>query len=158
MQPSPRISPAERLAAERKATIPQQHEGGWTPERVDLLRTLWSEGNSASECAMALGGGITRSAVTGKVARMKLVQGKTIRAKAPVVEAKSEALPDVLPEDGVDVTHLVGVMDLTGNTCRWPHGDPLLPGFGFCGRPPQENSPYCPEHHRRSYPARATLA
>lgn len=56
-----------------------------------------------------------------------------------------------LPEEelGNDVGHLIGIMDLTKETCRWPHGDPLLPGFGFCGAKVQADSPYCPGHTKR---------
>ncbi|MEO9230899.1 MAG: GcrA family cell cycle regulator [Devosia sp.] len=52
---------------------------------------------------------------------------------------------------GMGVTHLVGIMDLTAHTCRWPAGDPLLPGFGFCGREPVPDKPYCAEHDRRAH-------
>lgn len=54
-------------------------------------------------------------------------------------------------EEGVDVTHLLGLQQLTEHTCKWPHGDPLTPDFGFCGQLPQSGSPYCPNHHRRAY-------
>jgi GcrA cell cycle regulator len=30
--------------------------------------------------------------------------------------------------------------------CRWPHGDPLTPRFGFCGHPTAIGKPYCPYH------------
>ena len=44
----------------------------WTDERVDLLSRLWLEGKSASQIAAALGGGLTRNAVIGKVHRLGL--------------------------------------------------------------------------------------
>ncbi len=47
----------------------------WTPERVDLLRRLWSEGRSASAVAGIMPGA-TRNAVLGKVHRLGLVQGQ----------------------------------------------------------------------------------
>jgi GcrA cell cycle regulator len=43
----------------------------WTPERVDLLKTLWDKGLSASQVAKQLGG-VTRNAVIGKINRMGL--------------------------------------------------------------------------------------
>ena len=43
----------------------------WTDERVERLKTLWSEGLSASQIAAELGG-ITRNAVIGKVHRLGL--------------------------------------------------------------------------------------
>ncbi len=38
----------------------------WTDERVELLKKMWSEGQSASQIAKELGG-VTRNAVIGKV-------------------------------------------------------------------------------------------
>ncbi|RMH48508.1 MAG: GcrA cell cycle regulator, partial [Alphaproteobacteria bacterium] len=43
----------------------------WTEERVELLKTMWTEGKSASQIAKALGG-VTRNAVIGKVHRLGL--------------------------------------------------------------------------------------
>lgn len=50
----------------------------WTPELVDMLTRLWREGHSATDCARKLGGGITRSAVIGKVHRLKLPKRSTL--------------------------------------------------------------------------------
>ncbi|WP_336278771.1 GcrA family cell cycle regulator [Bartonella sp. CB175] len=53
---------------------------GWTCERVELLKKLWSEGLSASQIAAQLGG-VSRNAVIGKVHRLKLPgRGKTAQA------------------------------------------------------------------------------
>ncbi len=43
----------------------------WTEERVELLKRMWSEGQSASAIAKELGG-VTRNAVIGKVHRLGL--------------------------------------------------------------------------------------
>ena len=43
----------------------------WTDERVERLKSLWSEGLSASQIAAELGG-VTRNAVIGKVHRLGL--------------------------------------------------------------------------------------
>jgi len=43
----------------------------WTDERVERLKTLWSEGLSASQIAAELGA-VTRNAVIGKVHRLGL--------------------------------------------------------------------------------------
>jgi GcrA cell cycle regulator len=59
----------------------------WTDERVDLLRKMWGEGQSASQIAKELGG-VTRNAVIGKVHRL----GLSNRAAAPApAAAKPEA-------------------------------------------------------------------
>lgn len=44
---------------------------GWTEERVEVLKKLWSDGLSASQIAGRLGG-VTRNAVIGKVHRLGL--------------------------------------------------------------------------------------
>jgi len=40
----------------------------WTDERVELLKKMWGEGQSASQIAKELGG-VTRNAVIGKIGR-----------------------------------------------------------------------------------------
>lgn len=55
------------------------------------------------------------------------------------------------PEDGVDVTRLLGMMQINDQTCRFPQGDPHKPAFGFCGHETKPGSVYCPEHHARCY-------
>ena len=63
----------------------------WTDERVELLKKMWAEGQSASQIAKELGG-VTRNAVIGKVHRLGLSNrsgGGTTAAKAPAAEAES---------------------------------------------------------------------
>lgn len=43
----------------------------WTDERVETLKRMWGEGQSASQIAKELGG-VTRNAVIGKVHRLGL--------------------------------------------------------------------------------------
>ncbi len=44
----------------------------WTYERVEMLTILWKNGNSASQIAKELGGGVSRNAVIGKIHRLGL--------------------------------------------------------------------------------------
>lgn len=44
----------------------------WTDAQVEQLKTLWSEGLSASQIAMEMACGYSRSAIIGKVHRLKL--------------------------------------------------------------------------------------
>jgi GcrA cell cycle regulator len=44
----------------------------WTPERVEKLKVLYAEGQSANAIARAIGGGLSRNAVIGKIHRMGL--------------------------------------------------------------------------------------
>ncbi len=63
----------------------------WTDERVEKLKAMWGEGQSASQIANTLGG-VTRNAVIGKVHRLGLsnraTRAKTAAASAPAAEAK----------------------------------------------------------------------
>ena len=58
----------------------------WTDERVEILKKLWGEGQSASQIAKELGG-VTRNAVIGKVHRLGLSNRATSSA------SKSDAKP-----------------------------------------------------------------
>ncbi|CUH79169.1 GcrA family cell cycle regulator [Tropicibacter naphthalenivorans] len=67
----------------------------WTDERVELLKKMWGEGQSASQIAKELGG-VTRNAVIGKVHRLGLSNraGATPAAETkPKVEAKPKPEP-----------------------------------------------------------------
>ena len=67
---------------------------GWTDDRVELLAKLWSEGQSASQIAAVLGGGVTRNAVIGKVHRLGLSgRGKTGAAPAQPRQPKPTRAP-----------------------------------------------------------------
>jgi GcrA cell cycle regulator len=48
-----------------------EHGAGWTEERVDRLLKMRAAGDSAGTIARALGGGVSRSAVIGKLQRLK---------------------------------------------------------------------------------------
>lgn len=56
----------------------------WTDERVELLKQLWLDGKSASQISSALGAGLTRNAVIGKVHRLGLAG----RPKSPASPAQ----------------------------------------------------------------------
>ncbi len=67
----------------------------WTDERVETLKRMWTEGQSASQIAKELGG-VTRNAVIGKVHRLGLSnreedEGEAVEvAAAPKAEAVKE--------------------------------------------------------------------
>ena len=70
----------------------------WTDERVELLKSMWAEGKSASQIAKALGG-VTRNAVIGKVHRLGL-SNRTAAPKAAKDETEAPAAaprPDPAP-------------------------------------------------------------
>ncbi len=62
----------------------------WTDERVETLKTMWADGQSASQIAKELGG-VTRNAVIGKVHRLGLSNRAGGPAGAPEPEPEEEA-------------------------------------------------------------------
>ena len=67
----------------------------WTDERVETLKKMWTEGQSASQIAKELGG-VTRNAVIGKVHRLGLsnrTSGTPEPAKAKAAEPAPKAEP-----------------------------------------------------------------
>ncbi|MCX7301884.1 MAG: GcrA cell cycle regulator [Rhodobacterales bacterium] len=85
----------------------------WTDERVETLKKMWSDGQSASQIAKELGG-VTRNAVIGKVHRLGLSNragGGPVPTPAPVAPGKAapraargadeddDLIEDELPEE-----------------------------------------------------------
>ncbi|MGK7651807.1 GcrA family cell cycle regulator [Roseovarius sp. B08] len=64
----------------------------WSDERVELLKKMWSEGQSASQIAKELGG-VTRNAVIGKVHRLGLSNRSGSGNGAAASEAPAKAKP-----------------------------------------------------------------
>ncbi|MFQ5623696.1 MAG: GcrA family cell cycle regulator [Paracoccaceae bacterium] len=62
----------------------------WTDERVEILKSMWNEGKSASQIAKELGG-VTRNAVIGKVHRLGLSNRTAPGAKPAAKEASKPA-------------------------------------------------------------------
>ncbi|KIN70928.1 GcrA cell cycle regulator [Sulfitobacter noctilucae] len=69
----------------------------WTDERVETLKKMWGEGQSASQIAKELGG-VTRNAVIGKVHRLGLSNRATSTGTAAKAEPKAKAKPAPKPE------------------------------------------------------------
>jgi GcrA cell cycle regulator len=67
---------------------------GWTEERVDTLKRMHAEGHSASQIAMALGGGATRNAVIGKATRLKLPKRGNNPTKASSAHARAPKIAE----------------------------------------------------------------
>jgi GcrA cell cycle regulator len=143
----------------------------WTDERVDLLQQLWLRGVSASKIAADLGG-VTRSAVIGKVHRLGL-EGRTMtsRTKPPRPQRTSSKLrksqraqalrvpppstlnaPTPLPPARADDVARVAFQDLDEQKhCRWvcaEHVNNETPQY--CGGD-RVRGPYCAGHAARAY-------
>ncbi len=84
----------------------------WTDERVETLKRMWAEGQSASQIAKELGG-VTRNAVIGKVHRLGLsnrvsggsgrdeeeVEAPAVAPAAPPPRAEAPRAPEPLRAD-----------------------------------------------------------
>lgn len=133
---------------------------GWTDERVEQLKSLWTEGLSASQIARVLGG-VTRNAVIGKVHRLGLAgRAGPTRSERPrhttthkAVTRTATPAPEVVEEDPItlDDGNFATVLTINDRMCRWPIGDPSEHEFHFCGRNPKSGSPYCEAHARKAY-------
>jgi GcrA cell cycle regulator len=156
----------------------------WNDERIELLKRLWAEGATANLIAAQLGG-ISRSAVLGKIFRLRLGAStgpppsasphdsgaKPPRAArtatsgaapAPVTLPKSLARRRCGGKRGDSSerasapahTRRKSLLELTNDSCRWPHGRPGTPTFFFCGAlgaDLEHGMPYCERHARRAY-------
>ena len=132
----------------------------WTEERTEYLRKLWSDGRSAAEIANELGG-ISRSAVCGKVHRLKLSgRGRIAASKGgrkPRSSKKPAAPPPKVvvsvPNEAVviPISRSLKLVELTERTCKWPNGDPTTEDFSYCGNTADTSGPYCTYHMRIAY-------
>ncbi|WP_431298719.1 GcrA family cell cycle regulator [Tabrizicola sp. BL-A-41-H6] len=115
----------------------------WTDERVETLKRMWGEGQSASQIAKELGG-VTRNAVIGKVHRLGLsnrVGGKDEEEEAPVAAApaaparpepaapRAEPRPaaDPAPRPAAAPASATNVTPLPVRKAIIPAGQPLPP-------------------------------
>jgi len=144
--------------------------GSWTKERVDLIKALWAEGKTATAIAASLGG-TSRSAVLGKVFRLRLtpadaaVTAQSPQHPAPPGHRRRGRPPGIKQQKTVrkkqneqppapSKSRGLSLFELTNETCRWPHGRPGTKAFHFCGAAGADiegGIPYCGEHMRRAY-------
>jgi GcrA cell cycle regulator len=135
----------------------------WNVERIEALTTMWREGLSASQVARQLGG-VSRSAVIGKVHRLGIAGRDTptrphalggrpstrLRASAGGVRRpESPRGPQLMvatPRVTFEVAATATIQTLTEHGCRWPIGEPDQAGFGFCGRIRNGAGSYCAGH------------
>jgi len=117
----------------------------WTDERVETLKKMWGEGQSASQIAKELGG-VTRNAVIGKVHRLGLsnrassgggstakpaTKEKPAAAAAPKAETKAakpksepRTMPAIKQEQELDEN---GIPISAARRAIIPAGQPLPP-------------------------------
>lgn len=141
----------------------------WSAEKILLLRSLWGAGFTAETIGIRIGGR-SRSAVLGKIFRLRLdtAAGDNVTSKKAAAH-DGPALPPARrrrqrikppPNPPAPVTQHKTLLELTNVTCRWPHGRPGAANFFFCGAPEadlEQGIPYCARHMRRAYTPAASF-
>ena len=145
----------------------------WSLEQEEAMKVMWAGGLTASQIAEALGPTITRSAVLGKVHRLKLVARKVpSQPRAPRKTAHKARRPNgfsyVIPKISRAVSETqprkitleepmslsVPLEALEELHCRYPVDDGPEGVFLFCGHRKAVGA-YCEWHARLCYvPAR----
>jgi len=140
----------------------------WTPEIVSTLVNMWGAGKSCGDISKVLG--VSRSAIAGKIGRLKLQRRKKVerkirpsrkgalnrsRMKQPKAWADFAAPKDIRPiEIELEPTAVEphrGVFALRRGECKWPHNHPGGPDFHFCAQPAERDRPYCAFHCHMAY-------
>lgn len=139
----------------------------WTPEReARALRLFLREGLTAAEVADALGEGMSRAAVVGKICRLGFLKRDSawrpqrttvVKVRTPCLDRK---LPPQCPPTPLPPLREVPATGapcrlacLPDRACRWPVDDP---GAGrmhatlFCAGPAPAG-PYCDAHRALAY-------
>jgi GcrA cell cycle regulator len=150
------------------------------PELLEKLKELAAEGLTNSAIARALGHGLTRNAIIGKITRMGIphrsngmsrtpkafnippvngLGGKQQRRTAPLKLAPPPDAPDpMVDEHGEPIT----MVNVTDHHCRYVHGDVGTSSFRFCGHRKDKKAAFCEYHAGRCYdaahPARSNIA
>lgn len=155
-----------RMNRQLEAIGPMSEVIEWSEERAERARELFLSGYSGSQVAAELGGGLTRNAVMGKLARMGVKRPR--RTARPEQVLKVPPAPRPLPrpirmepdsqplsapviecvsgpvgENGV----VRAVQTARSNMCMAPIGDPESEDFRFCGQSCEGS--YCSFHASR---------
>jgi len=110
--------------------IPMANKSGWSKEAGE-------KGRAASSY---------KAALKAKVKAPPKPKASKPAKPPKITPPPFETAP--LPEEelGNDVGHLIGIMDLKADSCRYMYGDPKGQ-HGYCGQTTKANSSWCPHHH-----------
>jgi GcrA cell cycle regulator len=137
----------------------------WNEHLIEELKRLWADGLAARDIAEALGGGISRCAVLGKVNRLGLdrrrpssprkPRAQTVARGRPIVRrpmfVTPPSPPPLPPAPGRPRMRRLQLMQLAAHHCRWPFGDPHSHPFYFCAADCALGDPYCAFHMAKAF-------
>ena len=151
----------------------------WNTERVERLRSFVTAGLTCSQIAAEIG--VTRNAVIGKVHRLGLSTSggrpgrrpsnltqrmhtgprepreprsrlaRLLRAATVGQTVVAFPSPSAIDPPAVDNVLRCSLLELAGDSCRWPLSDPGKDDFGFCGNAAIAGFSYCAGHARLAY-------
>ena len=130
----------------------------WTTEKVNKLRELWGNGNTANEIASIIGG-VTRNAVIGKAFRLNLAAKSIPKSNnfkqtsqnqqnitQPAGKTRKSRFRSLLLDKNFEPENPKSLEQLHDGICRWPIGHPNEQNFYFCGRKSMKDFSYCKLH------------
>ena len=136
----------------------------WTDDKIDKLKKLWGQGNTASQIAEIIGG-VSRNAVIGKAHRLNLsakiktrtaasnkdfdssMEGKEIKSN----RGRKSKFKSLIIEKNFEPENPKQLEELDENSCKWPIGHPDEKSFYFCGRTSLKDFSYCKLHLLYAY-------
>ena len=136
----------------------------WTDDKIDKLKKLWGQGNTASQIAEIIGG-VSRNAVIGKAHRLNLsakiktrtaasnkdfdstMEGKEIKSN----RGRKSKFKSLIIEKDFEPENPKQLEELDENSCKWPIGHPDEKSFYFCGRSSLKDFSYCKLHLLYAY-------
>lgn len=132
------IGKVHRLGLSGRAK-PAGKSSGSTRRKTSSPRSSTSSSGAGSS-----GGGYTRTRTTTT---------RTVGNAALKMEVEEELVvaPKPVEDVVVPISRQLTLMQLTETTCKWPTGDPTMPGFSFCGHDCKDEKPYCGYHNKLAF-------
>ena len=136
----------------------------WTDDKIDKLKKLWGQGNTASQIAEIIGG-VSRNAVIGKAHRLNLsakiktrtaasnkdfdssMEGKEIKSN----RGRKSKFKSLIIEKNFEPENPKQLEELDENSCKWPIGHPDEKSFYCFGRNSLKDFSYCKLHLLYAY-------
>ncbi|MEN0040970.1 MAG: GcrA family cell cycle regulator [Pseudomonadota bacterium] len=113
-------------------------------------RTTSTTRSSSGSSARKSSGASTNAYSSTKQSSHSTVGNAALKAE-PEVEAAPEVEAKPVEDNIIPISRKLTLMELTENTCKWPTGDPTLPGFSFCGQKTADEKPYCEFHNKLAF-------